>query len=191
MPPTDKSLASLAPILLIFFVLILALLVWCILSSCIGTPILRALQNLWSYCALSARSANGLPPGRRLRRHPDENIHARAEPIPANTDDGPLAIFHVPTSGQATVASRNNFADPPPSEDVATIDSERAGNHVSQNSTNSNALSVNNTNASLYAGQNEDASRSLWTRCFLLFLLLKDSFRLMSVLLDWPFGSSL
>jgi hypothetical protein len=29
---------------------------WCLLSSCLGTPILQALKSLWEYLVLSAKS---------------------------------------------------------------------------------------------------------------------------------------
>jgi len=44
-----------------------ALLFWCFISSCLGTPIRRSLSNLWEYTLLGAMSQDM---GRTARRRP-------------------------------------------------------------------------------------------------------------------------
>ncbi|KAG5733796.1 hypothetical protein E4T56_gene8182 [Termitomyces sp. T112] len=55
---------TLAPVFLILAVLVFAVLFWCLLSSCLGTPLRRFLSDLWGYALLSAEQ-NG---ARRSRR---------------------------------------------------------------------------------------------------------------------------
>ncbi|KAJ7657989.1 hypothetical protein B0H17DRAFT_353687 [Mycena rosella] len=50
------DMAALIPVLLVFAALIACALFWCLLSSCLGTPILQSVSNLWEYMLLSARS---------------------------------------------------------------------------------------------------------------------------------------
>ncbi|KAJ7109855.1 hypothetical protein C8R44DRAFT_800742 [Mycena epipterygia] len=52
----NQDIAALVPILLVFSGLIACALFWCLLSSCLGTPILQSLKNLWEYAVLSARN---------------------------------------------------------------------------------------------------------------------------------------
>jgi len=83
-PNVSENVASLAPLLLVGVVLVyvlpstsplwltlssarVALVFWCLLSSCLGTPILRSAQTIWDYAVLSAQSTNRLTPARRSR----------------------------------------------------------------------------------------------------------------------------
>lgn len=51
----DK-LVLLVPVFLFLAVLLFFALLWCMISSCMGTPIRRAFSNLWEYVLLSSRS---------------------------------------------------------------------------------------------------------------------------------------
>ncbi|RDB29617.1 hypothetical protein Hypma_016068 [Hypsizygus marmoreus] len=61
----NSPLVALAPVFLVFAALLFAAILWCMLSSCIGAPILRSISNLWEYAVLSSRSSGGLAPRRR------------------------------------------------------------------------------------------------------------------------------
>ncbi|RPD64684.1 hypothetical protein L227DRAFT_571143 [Lentinus tigrinus ALCF2SS1-6] len=51
--------SSLLPLAVFLAILLLALLAWCILSSCMGRPILASMSDLWEMLVLSARSSGG------------------------------------------------------------------------------------------------------------------------------------
>ncbi|KAF8167537.1 hypothetical protein B0H34DRAFT_20484 [Crassisporium funariophilum] len=67
MDPPENKVAALLPLFAFFAFLVAALLFWCLISSCLGTPILRSLSNLWDYTVLGAQSQNT---GRIARRRP-------------------------------------------------------------------------------------------------------------------------
>ncbi|THV06462.1 hypothetical protein K435DRAFT_960443 [Dendrothele bispora CBS 962.96] len=52
----QDSVRALMPLFLVLFCLCFAALLWCLLSSCVGRPILRSLSSLWEYIILSART---------------------------------------------------------------------------------------------------------------------------------------
>ncbi|KAF9225307.1 hypothetical protein BS17DRAFT_778419 [Gyrodon lividus] len=62
MVQSDSS--SLALLLLVFVVLIIGSLGWCMLSSCMGRDILRSLVELWDFLVMSARG-DGITSQRR------------------------------------------------------------------------------------------------------------------------------
>ncbi|KII93307.1 hypothetical protein PLICRDRAFT_49365 [Plicaturopsis crispa FD-325 SS-3] len=64
---TSKDNASLMPVLLIFAFLIFASLGWCIVSSCMGRPILRFFSGMWDSAVRSARSEQNASFPRRRR----------------------------------------------------------------------------------------------------------------------------
>jgi len=51
----NQDMATLVPVFIVLALLMASCLCWCLLSSCLGTPILEALKNLWEYLVLSAR----------------------------------------------------------------------------------------------------------------------------------------
>ncbi|KAJ7897233.1 hypothetical protein B0H14DRAFT_397583 [Mycena olivaceomarginata] len=52
----NQDMATLVPVFIVFALLIASCLCWCLLSSCLGTPILQGLGNLWEFLVLSARA---------------------------------------------------------------------------------------------------------------------------------------
>ncbi|KAF8079152.1 hypothetical protein FPV67DRAFT_99687 [Lyophyllum atratum] len=59
------DLRALAPVFLILAGLVIAALLWCMLSSCLGTPCRRALSSLWEYAVLSSQTSGGRAPRHR------------------------------------------------------------------------------------------------------------------------------
>ncbi|KJA28568.1 hypothetical protein HYPSUDRAFT_34000 [Hypholoma sublateritium FD-334 SS-4] len=53
---SESKVSSLAPLIICFALLFTALIFWCFLSSCLGTPLRRSLSNLWEYTVLGAQS---------------------------------------------------------------------------------------------------------------------------------------
>ncbi|KAH9932068.1 uncharacterized protein BXZ73DRAFT_101444 [Epithele typhae] len=66
----DSPASALLPLFALLAVLIFALLAWCLLSSCLGRPIVASLADLWDFILLSARAAPG---GAYVRRRQDRS----------------------------------------------------------------------------------------------------------------------
>lgn len=65
MKDSREDLTALVPVFLILAVLVFGALLWCMLSSCLGTPIRHALSNLWEYAVLSSQIGGGRAPRHR------------------------------------------------------------------------------------------------------------------------------
>jgi hypothetical protein len=62
----EDKIAALTPLIAFFALLFAALVFWCFISSCLGTPCRRFFTNLGEYTALGAMSQNtGRTPIRR------------------------------------------------------------------------------------------------------------------------------
>ncbi|KAH8835077.1 hypothetical protein DL96DRAFT_1572749 [Flagelloscypha sp. PMI_526] len=57
------SLSALMPLMLVVGVIIIAAILWCMLTSCLGTPLRRSFSNLWEHLIMSAEA--GRQNGRR------------------------------------------------------------------------------------------------------------------------------
>ncbi|KAG1793948.1 uncharacterized protein HD556DRAFT_457086 [Suillus plorans] len=65
--------SSLMTLLFVLAILIFAGLGWCFLSSCMGTPLLRSLSDLWNLMVLSG-SVTDTASSRRRRALGEDNI---------------------------------------------------------------------------------------------------------------------
>ncbi|KAF9492079.1 hypothetical protein BDN71DRAFT_1235657 [Pleurotus eryngii] len=58
-------LTALFPVFIMLALLIFGVVLWCLLSSCLGGTILAECHSLWEFLTLSSRSSRGYTPGRR------------------------------------------------------------------------------------------------------------------------------
>ncbi|KAH9948223.1 hypothetical protein B0H21DRAFT_258365 [Amylocystis lapponica] len=61
---SDDSATGLMPLFILLAVLIVAMIGWCFLSSCLGQPLRAAVSEMWETTVMSARSGSGRTPWR-------------------------------------------------------------------------------------------------------------------------------
>ncbi|TFK42001.1 hypothetical protein BDQ12DRAFT_732754 [Crucibulum laeve] len=117
----QRGLAALAPVLLIFAFVIAAGIFWCLISSCLGTPILRSLSDLWEHLLLSANAGQNIPGARRRRGFGDEGegweMEYRGRGVLCTT-----RISKDPPFSSMSLSVRMHFDDPAKDEQKFSLE---------------------------------------------------------------------